>query len=74
MLALFGAPHLDRIIAAYDEASPLADGWRARMFLHQLHPLLINVAPVRRLLPRPGARGGPEHLTRSADQRRCCET
>jgi fructosamine-3-kinase len=44
MLALFGAPHLDRILAAYDEAAPLADGWRARVPLHQLHPLLVHVA------------------------------
>jgi fructosamine-3-kinase len=44
MLALFGAPHLDRILAAYDEAHPLADGWRARVPLHQLHPLLVHVA------------------------------
>jgi fructosamine-3-kinase len=43
MLALFGAPHLDRILAAYDEASPLADGWRSRVPLHQLHPLLVHV-------------------------------
>jgi fructosamine-3-kinase len=44
MLALFGAPHLDRILAAYDEAYPLTDGWRARVGLHQLHPLLVHVA------------------------------
>ena len=44
MLALFGAPHLDRVLAAYDETSPLADGWRDRMPLHQLHPLLVHVA------------------------------
>ncbi|HEX6471361.1 MAG TPA: fructosamine kinase family protein [Streptosporangiaceae bacterium] len=44
MLALFGAPYLDRIIAAYDEATPLADGWRERVPLHQLHPLLVHVA------------------------------
>jgi len=43
MLALFGAPHLDRIVAAYDEASPLSDGWQARIPLHQLHPLLVHV-------------------------------
>ncbi|MEU2038859.1 fructosamine kinase family protein [Nocardia niwae] len=43
MLALFGAPHLDRIQAAYHEARPLADGWRTRMPLHQLHPLLVHV-------------------------------
>jgi fructosamine-3-kinase len=44
MLALFGAPHLDRILAAYNEVAPLADGWRARVPLHQLHPLLVHVA------------------------------
>jgi fructosamine-3-kinase len=44
MLALFGAPHLDRLLAAYDETCPLADGWRARVPLHQLHPLLVHVA------------------------------
>ncbi|HEX4082208.1 MAG TPA: fructosamine kinase family protein [Acidimicrobiales bacterium] len=42
MLALFGAPHLDRIVAAYDEHRPLADGWRQRVGLHQLHPLLVH--------------------------------
>ena len=42
MLALFGAPYLDRILAAYDEATPLADGWRQRVPLHQLHPLLVH--------------------------------
>ena len=43
MLALFGAPYLDRILAAYAEASPLSDGWRSRVPLHQLHPLLVHV-------------------------------
>jgi fructosamine-3-kinase len=43
MLALFGAPYLDTILAAYDEAAPLADGWRRRVPLHQLHPLLVHV-------------------------------
>ncbi len=42
MLALFGAPHLERIIEAYNEATPLADGWRERVSLHQLHPLLVH--------------------------------
>lgn len=42
MLALFGLPHLDRVLAAYDEAAPLADGWRERVGLHQLHPLLVH--------------------------------
>ena len=44
MMALFGTPHLDRILAAYDEAAPLAPGWRDRVPLHQLHPLLVHVA------------------------------
>ena len=43
MLALFGAPHLDRIIAAYTQVAPLASGWQARVPLHQLHPLLVHV-------------------------------
>ncbi|GAA0335917.1 fructosamine kinase family protein [Actinoallomurus spadix] len=43
MLALFGAPRLERILAAYDEAAPLAGAWRARVPLHQLHPLLVHV-------------------------------
>jgi fructosamine-3-kinase len=42
MLSLFGAPHLQRILDAYDEATPLADGWHERMALHQLHPLLVH--------------------------------
>lgn len=42
MLALFGTPHLQRVIDSYDESSPLADGWRARVPLHQLHPLLVH--------------------------------
>lgn len=44
MLALFGAPGLDRILAAYDEAAPLADGWRNRVALHQLHPVVVHAA------------------------------
>lgn len=42
MLDLFGTPHLDRIVAAYAEVTPLADGWRDRIGLHQLHPLLAH--------------------------------
>jgi len=44
MMALFGTPHLDTVLAAYDEAAPLADGWRSRVPLHQVHPLLVHVA------------------------------
>jgi fructosamine-3-kinase len=44
-LALFGgAPHLARIIDAYDEVWPLADGWRERVPLHKLHLLLVHAA------------------------------
>ena len=43
MLALFGAPHLDRILGSYAEEWPLAPGWRQRVPLHQLHPLLVHV-------------------------------
>ena len=43
MLELFGAPFAGRILGAYREAAPLADGWRARVPLHQLHPLLVHV-------------------------------
>lgn len=44
-LALFGgAPHLRRILDAYHEAWPLADGWRERVPLHQLHLLLVHAA------------------------------
>ncbi|MDU0365811.1 fructosamine kinase family protein [Microbacterium sp. KSW4-17] len=44
MLALFGAPFLDRIIAAYDRAHPLRGGWRDRVPVHQLHPLAVHAA------------------------------
>jgi fructosamine-3-kinase len=42
MLHLFGCPHLDRILDAYDEAAPLAPGRRERIGLHQLFPLLVH--------------------------------
>jgi fructosamine-3-kinase len=42
MLDLFGCPHLERILAAYDEVEPLADGRRDRIGLHQLFPLLVH--------------------------------
>jgi fructosamine-3-kinase len=42
MMALFEPPHLDTIIAAYDEVHPLDDDWRERVGLHQLHPLLVH--------------------------------
>ncbi len=42
MLALFGAPHLERIMRGYTGTAPLAGGWRQRVPLHQLHPLLVH--------------------------------
>ncbi len=42
MLALFGVPYLDRITAGYNDTMPLAAGWRDRIPLHQLHPLLVH--------------------------------
>ena len=42
-LGMFGQSHLTRIIGAYNEVSPLADGWRERVGLHRLHMLMIHV-------------------------------
>ncbi|MET8770850.1 fructosamine kinase family protein [Streptomyces sp. NPDC004658] len=42
MLQLFGCPHLDRVLAGYQRAAPLTDGWRDRVGLHQLFPLLVH--------------------------------
>ncbi len=42
MLALFGVPHFAEIVSGYEEVAPLADGWRDRVALHQLHPLLVH--------------------------------
>lgn len=44
MLALFGAPHLDSILAGYQEVSTPRDGWHARVPAHQLHPLAVHAA------------------------------
>jgi fructosamine-3-kinase len=41
MLRLFGAPS-ERVFAAYEEVAPLADGWRERVSLWQLLPLLVH--------------------------------
>ncbi len=42
-LAVFGSPHLEDTIAGYQEVSALADGWRERVPVHQLHMLLVHV-------------------------------
>jgi fructosamine-3-kinase len=44
MLALFGAPHLEQILAGYAEVHPLRSGWRGRVPVHQLHPLAVHAA------------------------------
>jgi fructosamine-3-kinase len=41
MMRLFGG-FGERCFGAYHEAFPLADGWRERIPLHQLHPLLVH--------------------------------
>jgi fructosamine-3-kinase len=41
MLRLFGAPS-ERVFAAYEEVTPLADGWQERVSLWQLLPLLVH--------------------------------
>ncbi|GGO48871.1 fructosamine kinase [Streptomyces lasiicapitis] len=42
MLRLFGCPHLDDVLDGYRQAAPLADGWRDRVGVHQLFPLLVH--------------------------------
>ena len=41
MLSLFGAVP-ERVLAAYVETRPLADGWKRRIPLFQLYPLLVH--------------------------------
>ncbi|MGC2375129.1 MAG: fructosamine kinase family protein [Solirubrobacteraceae bacterium] len=41
MLRLFGAPS-ERVFEAYEEVAPLAEGWRERVELWQLLPLLVH--------------------------------
>jgi fructosamine-3-kinase len=43
MLALFGCPHYDTILAGYQQVRSLKPGWRNRIGLHQLFPLLAHV-------------------------------
>jgi fructosamine-3-kinase len=43
MLALFGCPHLDAVIEGYEAQRLLRDGWRERVGLHQIYPLLAHV-------------------------------
>ncbi len=43
MLALFGCPHFEMVIEGYQAQHPLQAGWRDRVGLHQLYPLLAHV-------------------------------
>lgn len=43
MLALFGCPYLDAVLDGYQSEHPLRAGWRDRVGLHQLFPLLAHV-------------------------------
>ena len=43
MLALFGCPHYEAILAGYHQVRSLKPGWRNRIGLHQLFPLLAHV-------------------------------
>src|SRR5690606_2424181 len=43
MLSLFGGVDMRTVLAAYEEVTPLAGGWRDRVALHQLVPLLPHV-------------------------------
>jgi fructosamine-3-kinase len=43
MLALFGCPHYDAVLAGYQRVRPLKPGWRNRIGLHQLFGLLAHV-------------------------------
>jgi fructosamine-3-kinase len=43
MLALFGCPHYEAVLAGYQQVRALKSGWRNRIRLHQLFPLLAHV-------------------------------
>lgn len=44
MLALFGCPFYGDVLRGYAREQPLRTGWRQRLGLHQLYPLLAHVA------------------------------
>jgi fructosamine-3-kinase len=43
MLELFGCPHHDAVLTGYQRVRSLRPGWRKRIGLHQLFPLLAHV-------------------------------
>lgn len=44
LLAMFGCPELATVLDAYQRRHPLSEGWRDRVGLHQLHPMLLHAA------------------------------
>lgn len=42
MLQLFGLPHLERVLASYQEQASLAEGWEDRVPVHQLFFLAVH--------------------------------
>ena len=64
MLHLFGLTHLPRVMAAYDEAQPLAEGWEDRLGHPPALPAARPRLHVRRRLRRPRReRRGPLRLS-----------
>lgn len=43
-LTVFGVPHWEEIVSGYESVHELADGWRERHGLHQLHILIIHAS------------------------------
>ena len=64
------AAHLPRVMDAYAEVAPLADGWEERLPLHQLFPLLVHALHVRWRVRRRAAGSEP----RIAAVHRCMST
>lgn len=42
MLQLFGLPHLDDLLTAYQQTEPLTAGWQQRTGIHQLFYLAMH--------------------------------
>lgn len=76
MMRLFGGFDEDAFVA-YEDVFPLADGWEARIPLHQLAPLIVHavkfgggyVGAVERALDKLGRGGGLTHSTPLGPQR-----
>ena len=42
MLALFGLPFLEEVLAGYQDVHPLRPGWQGRIGLHQIYPVGVH--------------------------------